>query len=70
MLGSSQSVASNDFQCLKDFDFVATVLVRGGGGNGGRSILDGSGISIGQEVVAGANLYRQLPIEVFDQLQN
>ena len=27
-----QKVASDDFRCLKDFDFKATVLVIGGGG--------------------------------------
>ena len=29
----SQNIASIDFRCLKEYDFLATVLVRGGGGN-------------------------------------
>ena len=38
-----QNVALNDCRRLKDFDFLTTVLVRSGGGNGKRrSISDGS----------------------------
>ena len=41
----SQNLALIDFRCLEDFAFLATVSVRGGGGNGiGGSISDGSGI--------------------------
>ena len=31
--GLSQRVASNDFQCLKIFHFLAAVFVEGAGGN-------------------------------------
>ena len=41
----SQNVASIDFQCLKDIDFIATFVLGGGGGSGrGTSISRGSGI--------------------------
>ena len=44
--GLSQSVASIDIRCLKDFDFLATDLVRGedGEGNGGGPMSDGCGL--------------------------
>ena len=49
----SQNVALIDFRCLEVFDFLATVLVRGGGGKEtGGSISDGSGIRMGLWVLA------------------
>ena len=48
---------------FKDFDFPATILVRGGreNGNGGGSTPDGSGIWRGQPVltimIAGATVF-------------
>ena len=41
----SQKLASNDFRCSKEFDFLGTVSVRGEGGiENERSISDGCGI--------------------------
>ena len=33
-LSQGENLASKDFQCLKVFDFLARLLVEGGGGNG------------------------------------
>ena len=51
----SQSVASNDFRCLEDFDFLATDLVGGEGGNknGEGSMSVGSGIWTNLRLVTG-----------------
>ena len=50
----SQKVASIDYRSLKDFDFLATVLIRSGGSNGkGGSTTDGSGMWIGIGVKVG-----------------
>ena len=49
-----ENVASDNFRCLKVFDFPAAVLARGGGGkgSGGGSIWGGSGIWIGRGLIA------------------
>ena len=39
VVGVSQNVASADFRCLKNFDLLATVSVRGGSGDGKGSAL-------------------------------
>ena len=56
MFGSSQNASSNDFQCLQDFRFLASVSVRDGGGNrkGRRSPSDGFRIGIGLGVITRA----------------
>ena len=45
-LSQDENVESNNFRCLKDFDFLASILVGGGGcnGNEGGSLSVGSGI--------------------------
>ena len=52
MVCLSQNVASNDFRCLKDFDFLALVLGSSGNGSG-ESLSDGSGIRMGLGILAG-----------------
>ena len=55
MVGLPQRVALKSFRCSKGFDFLATVLVRGGGVNGKaeRSSSHGSEIQIGRRVISG-----------------
>ena len=54
MVYLSQNVTSIYFRCSKDFDFLATVLVRGGGGNvKRRSISAGTGIWRSLGIIAG-----------------
>ena len=57
LLGSSQveNVVTNDFR-RKDFDFIATALVRGGddNGNGGRAMLYGSSVGKGRRMIGRA----------------
>ena len=57
VLGSSQveNVVTNDFR-RKDFDFIATALVRGGddNGNGGRAMLYGSSVGKGRGMIGRA----------------
>ena len=59
VVGLSRDVTSNAFRCLKDFDFPAKLLVRGGSGNGnGGSLSDrcrkGIGLNMTDAVIAGA----------------
>ena len=49
----SEDVASVEFRLLKDFDFLAKVLVRVRVGNGKASVSAGSGIKLGEWVLAG-----------------
>ena len=53
VVGLSHCIASKDFRCLKGFDFLATVFVRDGSGNGnGRgSISHGCAIWTRQRVL-------------------
>ena len=55
MVGLSQSLVSEDYRCIKNFDFLVTTIVKNGGdnGNGGGSLTNGSVISIGRNLIIG-----------------